>query len=109
MPVSAHQFNTRWDIKEDYVFDLQITDDAEKPLDISTWSFHFIVTDSVGATVWDITNGDFSRPEQGVITFTKTVADLAGLLGLYNLRLLVTKSDAVDDPYLIGLYEFVDE
>jgi len=109
MPVSAQPFNTKWDIKEDYVFYLEIADDDEVPIDISSWSFHYIVTDSVGSTVCDITNGDFSRPTTGVITFTKTTTDLASLLGLYNLRLLVTKSDATDDPYLIGLYEFVDE
>lgn len=109
MPVSAQPFNTKWDIKEDYTFYLEFTDDDEVPIDISTWTFHYIVTDSVGATVWNIVNADFSRPSTGVITFTKTTTDLASLLGLYNLRLLVTKSDAVDDPYLIGLYEFVDE
>lgn len=109
MPVSAQPFNTKWDIKEDYIFYLEITDDDEEPIDISSWSFHYIVSDSDGNVVWDILNGDFSRPSTGVITFTKTVADLASLLGLYSLRLLVTKSDAVDDPYMIGLYEFVDE
>lgn len=109
MPVTAVQFNTKWDIKEDYIFYMEFTDDNEDPIDISTWSFHYIVTDSVGATVWDITDPDFSRPATGVITFTKTTTDLAPLLGLYNLRLLVTKTDAVDDPYMIGLYEFVDE
>jgi len=109
MPVSAQPFNTKWDIKEDYIFYLEITDDDEEPIDISSWSFHYIVSDSDGNVVWDVLNGDFSRPSTGVITFTKTVADLASLLGLYSLRLLVTKSDAVDDPYMIGLYEFVDE
>jgi len=109
MPVSAQPFNTKWDIKEDYIFYLEITDDDEEPIDISSWSFHYIVSDSDGNVVWDILNGDFSRPSTGVITFTKTVADLASLLGLYSLRLLVTKSDAIDDPYMIGLYEFVDE
>jgi len=109
MPVSAQPFNTKWDIKEDYIFYLEITDDDEVPIDISSWSFHYIVSDSDGNVVWDVLNGDFSRPSTGVITFTKTVADLASLLGLYSLRLLVTKSDAVDDPYMIGLYEFVDE
>src|SRR5678809_1339989 len=108
MPVSAQPFNTKWDNKEDYIFYLEITDDDEEPIDISSWSFHYIVSDSDGNVVWDILNGDFSRPSTGVITFTKTVADLASLLGLYTLRLLVTKSDAVDDPYMIGLYEFVD-
>lgn len=99
-------YNTRLDPQTNYNFDLTITDDAESALDISSWSFNFIMYDSGGAIVWNIANGDFSRPTTGQITFTKSIADVSALTeGLYTIKLLVTKTGATNDVYMIGYFQ----
>ena len=67
------QLNVKLDPQTNYVFDLLIADDDpdETPIDISTWSFNFKLIDSGDITIWDVVNGGFTRPETGVITFTK--------------------------------------
>jgi hypothetical protein len=102
------QLNVKLDPQTPYVFDLLIAEDNadETPIDISTWSFNFKLINSVGSTVWDVLNADFSRPETGVITFTKTQAEVAALAsGIYTIQLLVTKTGVLNDVYLTGYYE----
>lgn len=105
---TPQQLNIKLDAQTPYVFDLLFADDDpnETPIDISSWSFNFKLINSGGTTVWDIVNADFGRPETGVITFTKTQAQVAALpTGIYTIQLLVTKTGVVDDVYLTGYYE----
>jgi hypothetical protein len=100
--------NVKLDPQTPYVFDLLITDDDpnETPIDVSSWSFNFKLWDSDDVLVWDVVNGGFDRPETGVITFTKTQAEVYAMAeGLYTMQFLVTKTGVVDDVYLIGYYE----
>lgn len=100
--------NVRLDPQTPYVFDLTFADNTpnEVPLDISGWSFNFKLINSSGATIWDVINADFLRPETGRITFTKTQAEVFALVeGLYTIKLLVTKTGVVDDEYLNGYYQ----
>ena len=100
--------NVKLDPQTSYVFDLLITDDDpdETPIDISTWSFNFQLRDSNNNLVWDVVNGDFSRPSTGNITFTKTQSAVYAMEeGIYSIELLVTKAGVVNDVYLTGYYE----
>lgn len=102
------QLNVTLDSSVPYVFDLTIADDNpdETPMDISTWSFNFKLINSSLATIWDVVNADFARPSTGVITFTKTQAEVFALqAGIYTIQLLVTKTGVVDDEYLNGYFE----
>ena len=103
------EFNSRIDKNVDYVFDWQFTEDNETPIPVDTWSFEFLLKDPLGTTIWDVINADFGRPSTGRITFTKTIAEIAALSGLYSIQLLVTKAATLNDIYVYGLYEFVDE
>lgn len=99
-------YNTKLDPNTSYTFDLTITDNDEVPMDISSWTFQFIMTNSSGSAVWTINNGDFSRPSTGQITFTKTVSQVQALSnGLYTISLLVTKSGATNDEYMTGTFQ----
>lgn len=105
---TPQQLNVKLDAQTSYVFDLLIAEDDpnETAIDVSTWSFNFKLINSAGATIWDVVNGDFSRPETGVITFTKTQAEVSALTsGIYTIKLLVTKTGVVDDEYLNGYFE----
>lgn len=105
---TPQQLNVKLDPQTPYVFDLLVADDDpnETPVDISTWSFNFKLINSSSVTIWDVINADFSRPETGVITFTKTQAEVYALTtGIYTIQLLVTKSGVVNDVYLTGYYE----
>ena len=100
--------NVTLDPQTGYAFDLLITeeDPNNTPIDISTWSFNFKLINSSSVTVWDVVNGDFSRPSTGNITFTKTQSEVAALTeGLYTIQLLVTKTGVVNDVYLTGYYK----
>lgn len=105
---TPQQLNVKLDPQTPYVFDLLIADDDpnETPIDISSWSFNFKLINSSGTTIWDVVNAEFSRPETGVITFTKTQSEVAALTtGLYTIKLLVTKTGVVNDEYLNGYFE----
>jgi len=102
------QYNTRIDIRNDYNFDWKFKNDDGTPLPVTYWSFEFTLKDSVGNLIWDVINADFGRPAINEITFSKTVAAMVGLLGVYSIELLVTKPGVVNDTYVYGLYEFVN-
>lgn len=102
----AAEYNTRVDIRNNYVFDWRFKNNDGTPLDVSDWSFNFKLIDSTGGVIWDIVNADFNRPETNEIVFTKTTGDMVGLLGLYTIGLFVTKAGTVNDTYVYGVYEF---
>ena len=105
---TPQQLNVKLDPQTPYVFDLTIADDTpqETPIDISTWSFNFKLTNSSNVVVWDVVNADFSRPSTGNLTFTKTQSEIYAMpTGIYTMELLVTKAGVVNDVYLTGYYE----
>lgn len=75
--------------------------------DISTWEFHFTLTDSDDVVIWDITNGLFTRPDNYTISFEKTVAQVAAVDdGFYTISLLVTNSTMTDYEWINGTWQF---
>lgn len=100
------EYNQRVDKNTNYVFDWEFTEDDGTAIDISDWEFTFLLKNSADVAVWTIANADFTRPSASRISFTKTVAQIATLNGLYSISLLVTKTGSVDDVYVYGYYSF---
>jgi len=110
MPTPA-ELNTVIDKNEDFVFDLEFFEDDEiTPIDVSTWTFNFKLYDPALAVVWNVANGTFNRPSVSNINFTKTIADMAALTGLYSFKLFVTRgTEIVNDVYLQGFYQIQEQ
>ena len=104
--------NDKVDKNVDFTFDISFFEDDEvTEIDVSSWTFHYILRDVSGATIWDIPNGSFTRIGNNRITFTKTTFDLASLSSSspYFYKLYVTRAATVDDIYMEGQYQFSDE
>lgn len=100
------EYNQRVDKNTNYVFDWEFTEDDGTAIDISDWEFTFLLKDSDDVTVWNIVNAGFTRPSVSRISFTKTIAQMAALSGLYSISLLVTTTGTVNDVYVYGYYSF---
>lgn len=105
--MAAEPYNQRIDKNKDYNFRWGFyEDDGTTPIDISTWTFRFLMENANGVSVWDITNSGFDRPDNHTLIFTKTIAQMAALDGNYSITFYVTKSDTLNDPYVAGYYYF---
>lgn len=103
----AGTFNTRIDRNSEYVFDWEFLNDDESPMDVSAWQFEFILRNSVGATIWDVVNADFTRPTGSRIRFVKTISNVQAVPdGSYTISLLVTNSTSTNDEFVNGTYQF---
>lgn len=76
-------------------------------LDISAWEFEFTLTNKNGGVVLTILNADFTRADDYIVSFERSVAQLSAVAdGSYTISLLVTNSSMTDNEFMTGIWEF---
>lgn len=99
----AQEFNTQFDPNEKFVWEIEFLENDDTPIDVSTWTFQFILTSPSSTTVWTINNADFTRPNNYTVSFEKSQATINALAtGIYTFSFKVTNTDVTNDEWVSG-------
>lgn len=97
------QHNTQFDPNARWVWEVEFYDDDSVPENISAYAFSFVLKNASGATIWNVTDGEFTRIKNYAISFEKSQPTIQALpQGVYSYSFKVTNGDVTDDEWIYG-------